>query len=123
MIPSGPRSKWATRPTRVRPSTFRSRRGRLPRALAQLRPATDGLCACGQAFIGADPKYKDVSALIIKTENKSHVGDSPTGEKGIAMPYRSAMLQTWNKASATTALLSLFLAWPCVQHARPDPPC
>jgi len=50
-----------------------------------------------QAFIGADPKYKDVSALIIKTENKSHVGDSPTGEKGIAMPYRSAMLQTWNK--------------------------
>ena len=50
-----------------------------------------------QAEIVHDPKFTDVSALRIRTENSSFVGDSPTGETGIHMPFRSAMLQSWNK--------------------------
>lgn len=50
-----------------------------------------------QASVVDDPLYPDVSAMQILTENKSHTGDSPTGEKGIYMPFRSAMLQSWNK--------------------------
>ena len=34
-----------------------------------------------------------VTALLITTDEKPHVGDSPTGEHGISMPYTSAMLQ------------------------------
>jgi len=41
--------------------------------------------------------FPPVSALRILTEKYSHVGDSPTGEKDIFMPFRSAMLQSWNK--------------------------
>ena len=40
---------------------------------------------------------KPVFALRIATINESHTGDSPTGETGIEMPYKSAMLQSWNK--------------------------
>ena len=50
-----------------------------------------------QATVVNDPRYPKVSALQILTENASHTGDSPTGEKGIFMPFRSAMLQSWNK--------------------------
>merc|ERR1719502_1842302 len=50
-----------------------------------------------QASIATDAAFPDVSALLITTENASHTGDSPTGEKGIYMPYKSAMLQSWNK--------------------------
>jgi len=50
-----------------------------------------------QAKVANDPEFPAVSALRIETANKSHVGDSPVGEKGIYMPYSSAMLQSWNK--------------------------
>ena len=50
-----------------------------------------------QAYIKEDPAFKGVSALVLRTENQSHVGTSPTGQKGVKMPYRSAMVQTWNK--------------------------
>jgi len=39
----------------------------------------------------------EVSALLITTANGSHTGDSPTGEHNIYMPFKSAMLQSWNK--------------------------
>ena len=52
-----------------------------------------------QTYIQKDPVFKDVTALLIKTENQSHVGISPTGQKGVRMPYKSAMLQTWNKVA------------------------
>ena len=42
-------------------------------------------------------QFKPVSALQILTENEAFTGESPTGEKGIYMPSRSAMLQSWNK--------------------------
>ena len=49
-----------------------------------------------QASIATDTVDPDrpVSALLISTEDAPHTGDSPTGEKGITMPYKSAMLQT-----------------------------
>ena len=50
-----------------------------------------------QTFIKEDPAFKGVSALVLRTENSSHAGISPTGQKGVKMPYRSAMVQTWNK--------------------------
>ena len=52
-----------------------------------------------QAKIDVDTNVtgKPVTGLVIVTENASFTGESPTGEKGIHMPYRSAMLQTWNK--------------------------
>jgi len=45
------------------------------------------------------------SSLLILTENASHTGDSPTGEKGIFMPFRSAMLQSWNKFCFTGGIV------------------
>ena len=57
-----------------------------------------------QATIAVDTNYTQggpkPSGLLITTENASHTGDSPTGERGIYMPYKSAMLQTWDKARA-----------------------
>jgi len=52
-----------------------------------------------QATITTDTSVKGapVSALLITTENSSHTGDSPTGEHNVFMPYKSAMLQSWNK--------------------------
>ena len=58
-----------------------------------------------QATVVNDPLFKDVSALRILTENKSWVGDGPTGEKNVAMPFRSAMLQSWNKFCFTGGIL------------------
>jgi len=58
-----------------------------------------------QATVVEDPKYPDVSALQILTENASHTGDSPTGEKNIVMPFRSAMLQSWNKFCFTSGVV------------------
>jgi len=42
-------------------------------------------------------QFPPVSALQIITEKIPHTGDSPTGEHNIFMPYRSAMLQSWDK--------------------------
>ncbi len=58
-----------------------------------------------QAEVVHDPKFTDVSALRIRTENSSFVGDSPTGETGIHMPFRSAMLQSWNKFCFTGGIV------------------
>jgi len=60
-----------------------------------------------QATIAVDTNVsgEPVSALLIKTENKSHTGNGPTGETGIYMPYRSAMLQTWNKFCFTGGIV------------------
>ena len=57
-----------------------------------------------QAQIVTDDHF-NVTALRILTEPKSHTGDSPTGESGIFMPYRSAMLQSWNKFCFTGGIL------------------
>jgi len=46
-----------------------------------------------------------VSALQILTGNKSHVGESPTGGESVHMPYRSAMLQSWNKFCFTGGIV------------------
>jgi callose synthase len=46
-----------------------------------------------------------VTALLISTIPEPHTGDSPTGEKGIFMPYKSAMLQTWNKFCFTGGIV------------------
>ena len=45
------------------------------------------------------------STLLITTDNSPHVGDSPTGEHGIAMPCKSAMLQSWNKFCFTSGIV------------------
>ena len=58
-----------------------------------------------QTFIAEDPAFKGVRALVLKTENVSHVGTSPTGQQGVHMPYRSAMLQTWNKFCFTGGVI------------------
>jgi len=58
-----------------------------------------------QATVVTDPLFPDVSSLRILTSNSSHTGDSPTGEKGIFMPFKSAMLQTWNKFCFTGGIL------------------
>jgi len=58
-----------------------------------------------QATISTDAKFPAVSALLITTENASHTGNSPTGETGIYMPYKSAMLQSWNKFCFTGGLV------------------
>jgi len=60
-----------------------------------------------QASVAVDTNVSGapVSALLIKTENKSHTGDGPTGETGIYMPYRSAMLQSWNKFCFTGGIV------------------
>jgi len=58
-----------------------------------------------QAQVVRDPVFKDVSALRILTENKNFTGDGPDGEKNIFMPYRSAMLQSWNKFCFTGGIL------------------
>lgn len=58
-----------------------------------------------QTFITEDPAFKGVRALVLKTENQSHVGTSPTGQQGVHMPYRSAMLQTWNKFCFTGGVI------------------
>merc|ERR1719424_307796 len=58
-----------------------------------------------QATVVNDPRYPKVSALQILTENASHTGNSPTGEEGIFMPYRSAMLQSWNKFCFTGGVI------------------
>ena len=52
-----------------------------------------------QTSIATDTNVTEgpVTGLLILTENVSHTGDSPTGEKNVHMPFRSAMLQTWNK--------------------------
>lgn len=55
-----------------------------------------------QTYIAKDG---ETSALIIKTENASHIGDSPTGEKNIFMPYKSAMLQSWDKFCFTGGIV------------------
>lgn len=57
-----------------------------------------------QATVQTDADY-GVTALRILTENKSVTGDSPTGEKGITMPYRSAMMQSWNKFCFTGGIV------------------
>jgi beta-glucanase (GH16 family) len=57
-----------------------------------------------QATIATDT-VDGVSALLISTVNASHVGDSPTGEKGIYMPFKSAMLQSWNKFCFTGGIV------------------
>jgi callose synthase len=56
----------------------------------------------GQASITDD---LGESSLLILTENVSHTGDSPTGEKNIKMPFRSAMLQSWNKFCFTGGIV------------------
>ena len=60
-----------------------------------------------QATIGIDKNVtgKPVSALLITTENRSFTGESPTGEQGVHMPFRSAMLQTWNKFCFTGGIV------------------
>ena len=58
-----------------------------------------------QATIQSDPQFPGVTSLLIKTENKSYVGDSPTGEKNIHMPFSSAMLQSWNKFCFTGGIV------------------
>jgi callose synthase len=60
-----------------------------------------------QAAIAIDANVSGppVSALLITTENSSHVGTSPTGEEGIFMPFKSAMLQTWNKFCFTGGIV------------------
>jgi len=50
-------------------------------------------------------KELGVTGLRILTENLNHTGDSPTGEKGIYMPYRSAMVQSWNKFCFTGGIV------------------
>jgi len=55
-----------------------------------------------QATVVKDEEFSATSLQIL-TEPKSHTGDSPTGEKDIFMPFRSAMLQGWNKARAAPA--------------------
>ena len=55
-----------------------------------------------QATVVTDGK---VSALRILTENASHTGDGPEGEKGIKMPFKSAMLQGWNKFCFTGGIV------------------
>lgn len=57
-----------------------------------------------QATVLEDDGY-GVTALRILTERKNYTGDSPTGEKNIFMPYRSAMLQSWNKFCFTGGIL------------------
>ena len=59
----------------------------------------------GQATVQTDPNETDTTALLLLTENASHTGDSPTGEKGIHMPFRSAMLQSWNKFCFTGGIV------------------
>jgi len=62
-----------------------------------------------QATIAVDTNYTQggpkPSGLLIMTENASHTGDSPTGETGIYMPYKSAMLQTWDKFCFTGGII------------------
>ena len=58
----------------------------------------------GQATVQTDPNETD-TALLLLTENSSHTGDSPTGETGIYMPYKSAMLQSWNKFCFTGGIV------------------
>lgn len=58
-----------------------------------------------QAEVVDDPVYTDVSALRILTENKSFTGSGPEGETGVYMPFRSAMLQSWNKFCFTGGIL------------------
>ena len=58
-----------------------------------------------QTFIEEDPAFKGVSALVLRTEDSSHIGISPTGQKGVKMPYRSAMVQTWNKFCFTGGVI------------------
>ena len=60
-----------------------------------------------QATIAIDTNVtgEKVSALLISTIKSPHTGDSPTGEKGISMPYSSAMLQTWNKFCFTGGIV------------------
>ena len=63
-----------------------------------------------QATIQVDTNVtgKPITGLVITTENKSFTGDSPTGETGVYMPYRSAMLQTWNKVCVLAASTARF---------------
>nr|BEK99910.1 1,6-beta-transglycosylase [Pleurochrysis haptonemofera] len=57
-----------------------------------------------QAVVMKDHNFSKISALRIRTENKSHTGISPEGEP-IHMPYSSAMLQSWNKFCFTGGIL------------------
>jgi len=51
-----------------------------------------------QATITTDTAVKDApSSLLITTANVSHTGDTPTGEHNVRMPFKSAMLQSWDK--------------------------
>ena len=52
-----------------------------------------------QATITADTDVtgEKLTGLLITTENASHTGNTPTGETDVYMPFKSAMLQTWNK--------------------------
>ena len=57
-----------------------------------------------QATVDVDPDFGN-TALLITTANASHTGNSPTGEEGIFMPYKSAMLQSWNKFCFTGGIV------------------